>query len=102
MIVYCLKEYTKATQRKHTNLILFETQYTLLTYLTEQLEIQRQEHKSSSWRIESMDLPQGATDIYEVAKLNELTALNKVWSNLIIWTPEESSSLETPKKSKAK
>lgn len=103
MIVYILKEYKTPTQRKHSKLILFETYHTLLTYFTEQLELQRQEKKPSSWRVESMDLPLGASDIYQVAKLNELTALNKVWSNLIIWTtPEECSSLETPKKSKTK
>ena len=98
MIVYCLKEYGRPNQKKHHSLVIFETRHTLLAYLDTKMEEQRQHHRPSSWRIETMDLPAGATDILQIAHLNELTAMNHLYTNLVIWNVGEPNPMEKPPK----
>ena len=98
MIVYCLKEYGRPNQKKHHSLVIFETRHTLLTYLDSKMEEQRQQMKPSAWRIETMDLPVGATDILQIAHLNDLSAMNHLFGNLVIWNVGEPNPMDKPPK----
>jgi len=93
-MLYCLKEYNRPNQKIHNQLTVFESHYTLMEYLKEMLDLQRQARVPSVWRIETMDCPIGATEIFTVAHYNEMTALNRLWGSLVHWQTGDQHPLE--------